>query len=82
LCYDTETDKFSNQIGYEGYAFTRINQVETLESAGYTIRVQDFRNGETYLGVIEEINFINKTPPSSRFSGFGGVLLVTIRSVS
>jgi hypothetical protein len=82
MCYDTETDKFGNQIGYEGYAFYRINQVETLESAGDTIRVQDFRNGETYLGVIEEINFLNRTPPSSRFSGFGGMLLVTVRTVS
>jgi hypothetical protein len=82
LCYDTETDKFSNQIGYEGYAFYRINQIEELESAGDTIRVQDFRNGETYLGVIEEINFMNRTPPSSRFSGFGGMLLVTVRTVS
>ena len=82
LCYDTEADKFGNQKGYDGYSFFRINQIENLESAGDTIRIQDFRNGETYLGVIEELNFINKTPPSSRFSGFGGVLLVTIRSVS
>jgi hypothetical protein len=82
LCYDTETDKFSNQTGYEGYAFYRINQIEELESTGDTIRVQDFRNGETYLGVIEEINFINRTPPSQRFAGFGGMLLVTVRTVS
>jgi hypothetical protein len=82
MCYDTETDKFGNQIGYEGYAFARVSQIEMLESLGDTIRVQDFRNGETYLGVIEEINFMNRTPPSSRFSGFGGMLLVTVRTVS
>jgi hypothetical protein len=82
LCYDTESDKFSNQTGYEGYAFYRINQLEELESTGDTIRVQDFRNGETYLGVIEELTFINRTPSSTRFSGFGGIFLVTIRTVS
>jgi len=82
LCYDTETDKFSNQKGYEGYAFARIAQIEALESAGDTIRVQDFRNGETYLGVIEELNFMNRTPPSQKFSGFGGMLMVTVRTVS
>jgi hypothetical protein len=82
LCYDTENDKFGNQTGYEGYAFARINQIEIMESAGDTIRVQDFRNGETYLGVIEELNFMNRTPPSQRFSGFGGMLMVTIRTVS
>ena len=82
LCYDTESDKYSNQIGYEGYAFSRINQLEELESSGDTIRIQDFRNGETYLGVIEELTFINRTPSSPRFSGFGGIFLVTIRTVS
>ena len=82
LCYDIEADKFGNQKGYEGYAFYRINQLEELESTGDTIRVQDFRNGETYLGVIEELTFINRTPSSARFSGFGGVFLVTIRTVS
>ena len=82
LCYDIEADKFGNQKGYEGYAFYRINQLENLESAGDTIRVQDFRNGETYLGVIEELTFINRTPSSARFSGFGGIFLVTIRTVS
>jgi hypothetical protein len=82
LCYDTETDKFGNQNGYEGYAFNRITQIELLESNGDTIRVQDFRNGETYLGIIEELNFSNRTPSSTKFSGFGGYLLVTIRTVS
>jgi hypothetical protein len=82
LCYDTESDKFGNQKGYDGFAFYRINQLEELESTGDTIRIQDFRNGETYLGVIEELTFINRTPSSPRFSGFGGVFLVTIRTVS
>jgi hypothetical protein len=48
---------------------------------GDTIRVQDFRTGESYLGIIEEMDFINKTPEDKRFSGFGGTLLVTIRTV-
>lgn len=82
LCYDIEQDKYGNQKGYEGLAFNRISIMEALESVGDTIRVQDFRNGETYLGIIEEMNFINRTPPSNRFSGFGGILLVTVRSVS
>ncbi len=35
----------------------------------YTVRVQDFRTGESYLGLIEELDFINKTPSGPRFSG-------------
>jgi hypothetical protein len=31
--------------------------------------------------LIEELDFINKTPEDKRFSGFGGTLLVTIGTV-
>ena len=81
FCYDHESDKFGNEIGYEGSAFTRMSQLETIENVGDTIRVQDFRTGESYLGIIEEMDFMNKTPEDKRFSGFGGTLLVTIRTV-
>ena len=81
FCYDHESDKFSNEIGYEGSAYERMSQLEQIENVGDTIRVQDFRTGESYLGIIEEMDFINKTPEDKRFSGFGGTLLVTIRTV-
>jgi hypothetical protein len=81
FCYDHESDKFGNEIGYEGSAYERMSQLETVENAGDTIRVQDLRTGESYLGIIEEMDFMNKTPEDKRFSGFGGTLLVTIRTV-
>jgi hypothetical protein len=81
FCYDHESDKFSNEVGYEGSAYERMSQLESIENAGDTIRVQDFRTGESYIGLIEEMDFINKTPEDKRFSGFGGTLLVTIRTV-
>jgi hypothetical protein len=81
FCYDHESDKFSNEVGYEGSAYARLSQLESIENVGDTIRVQDFRTGEEYLGIIEEMDFINRTPEDKRFSGFGGTLLVTIRTV-
>jgi len=81
FCYDHESDKFGNEIGYEGSAYERMSQLESVENAGDTIRVQDMRTGESYLGIIEEMDFMNKTPEDKRFSGFGGTLLVTIRTV-
>ena len=81
FCYDHEADKFGNEIGYEGSAYERMSQLEAVENVGDTIRVQDFRTGESYLGIIEEMDFINKTPEDKRFSGFGGTLLITIRTV-
>ena len=81
FCYDHEADKFGNEIGYEGSAYERMSQLEAVENVGDTIRVQDFRTGESYLGIIEEMDFINKTPEDKRFTGFGGTLLITIRTV-
>ena len=81
FCYDHESDKFGNEIGYEGSAYERMSQLEAVENAGDTIRIQDLRIGESYLGIIEEMGFMNKTPEDKRFSGFGGTLLVTIRTV-
>jgi hypothetical protein len=81
FCYDHESDKFGNEIGYEGSAYTRMSQLEAIENVGDTIRVQDMRTGESYLGIIEEMDFINRTPEDKRFSGFGGTLLVTIRTI-
>jgi len=81
FCYDHEMDKFNNAVGYEGAAYDRLSQLEGIENAGDTIRIEDFRTGESFIGLIEELDFINKTPTDKRFSGFGGTLLVTIRSV-
>jgi hypothetical protein len=81
MMYDYEMDKFNNPSGYEGSAYNRMSVLENIEDAGDTIRVQDFRTNETYIGLIEEMDFTNKTPTDKRFAGYGGVLLVTIRRV-
>jgi hypothetical protein len=81
FCYDREADKYGVQVGFEGSAWARMQQLEAVENAGDTIRIEDFRTGESYIGLIEEMDFINRTPQDKRFSGFGGTLVVTIRSV-
>lgn len=81
FCYDHESDKFGVEVGYEGSAWDRMQQLEAVENAGDTIRIEDFRTGESYIGLIEEMDFINRTPQDKRFTGFGGTLVVTIRSV-
>ena len=78
--YDHEMDKFNNPAGYEGYAYDRLLNMQSVENIGDLIRVEDFRTGESYLGLIEEMDFINRTPTDKRYSGFGGLLLVTIRT--
>ena len=80
-CYDHESDHFGVEVGYEGSAYDRMIQLESVENIGDTIRVEDFRTGESYIGLIEEIDFRNSTPSDKRFSGYGGTLLITIRTV-
>ena len=80
-CYDHESDHFGVEIGYEGAAYYRMSQLESIENVGDTIRIEDFRTGESYIGLIEEMDFRNATPSDKRFSGYGGTLLVTIRTV-
>jgi uncharacterized protein (DUF4213/DUF364 family) len=58
-----------------------LTSLESVENLGDTIRVEDFRTGESYTGIIEEMDFNNKTPEDKRFSGYGGYLTVTIRTV-
>jgi hypothetical protein len=81
FCYDHESDHFGVESGYEGSAYDRMSELEQVENAGDTIRVEDFRTGESFIGLIEEMDFINKTPSDRRFSGYGGNLIVTIRTV-
>ena len=78
--YDYEMDKFNNPAGYEGNAYDRLLNMQAVENLGDLIKVEDFRTGESYLGLIEEMDFINKTPTDKRYSGYGGLLLVTIRT--
>ncbi len=81
-CYDVEMDKYNNIVGSEDdRAFDRISELEGIEKTGNIVTVQDFRTNETYSALIEEIRFFSATPPSERFNGFGGKLLLTVRKL-
>lgn len=80
-CFDVETDRYNVKTGYDGRAWERIETLENLEAIGDIINVQDFTTSERVQAVIEKISFSRKTPPSGNFSGFGGVLLITVRTV-
>ena len=80
-CYDIEKDRFNVLTGYEGRAWERIEILEAIEAAGDIINVQDFTTTERVQAIIEKISFTRKSPPSGNFDGFGGLLLVTVRTV-
>jgi len=80
-CYDLETDRYNSMIGYDGKAFDKLTALEEVEQGGDILTWQDLTTGETRQAVIEEITFTRMTPPDKRFSGFGGVVNITIRTV-
>jgi len=79
--YDTETDRYNVQTGYEGRSQERLAALENLEQNGDVVTWQDLTTGESRQVVIEKISFTRLTPPDKRFSGFGGVITMTIRTV-
>ena len=80
-CYDVETDRYNVQVGYEGRAFDRIAQLESVEENGDVITWQDLTTGESRQAVIEQTSFTRLTPPDRGFTGYGGVIDITIRTV-
>jgi len=80
-CYDVETDRYNVQVGYEGRAFTRIGQLESIEENGDVVTWQDLTTGESRQCIIEQISFTRLTPPDRGFTGYGGIIEITIRTV-
>jgi hypothetical protein len=80
-CFDVETDKYNVLVGYEGRAFDRLSALENIEQNGDVVTWQDLTTKESRQVVIEQINFIRATPPDRGFSGYGGIIEITIRTV-
>jgi hypothetical protein len=81
FCYDVETDRYNVLVGYEGRAFERLAELETIEETGDVVTFQDLTTGESRQCVIEQISFTRLTPPDRGFSGYGGIIEITIRTV-
>jgi hypothetical protein len=80
-CFDHEMDKFNSIFGYEGRAISTIQRLEAIEQTGRFVNITDYRTGEQYQGIIEEVRFTNESSPDKNGSGFGGLLLVTVRKL-
>ena len=81
MCYDFETDRRNTRFGTLGGAKLRLSALETVESVGATVLVQDFNSGENFDAVIEEIAFSRMTPSSGTLDNFGGIITITMRTV-
>jgi hypothetical protein len=82
FCFDSERDRLKNIMGFQGYALGRLQALEQMEAQGETVIIQDFTaNGEPIEAVIEQVTFTRITPPNGNFTGWGGIIQITARTV-
>lgn len=80
-CFDSETDRNSVPVGYDGFAYDRLAALEALEQAGGLLTVTDTRTGEVIRAQVERITFESVTPPSRIAENVGGFVTLTLMSV-
>lgn len=81
LLMDDERRGGTPATGYAGSAYDRLAALESMEASGGVHDFQDFRTGETGTVFIESIEHTGHTPPGVNSSGFGGILMVTLRKI-
>jgi hypothetical protein len=81
LMFDSETDKSGQVIGYDGYAFDRVQLLESLESTYSLVPFEDFTTGEKVNVYIEKVTFRRTAPPRHNEGNAGGLTTVLCRIV-
>jgi len=82
FCFDKETDKTGQIIGYEGYSKERLSALETIEAMGETVILQDFNaGGDPFEVIIDQVTFTRSTPSNRNYTGFGGIIQIIARTV-
>ena len=76
LCFDWELDNDGNQIGGEGTAITRYEELVAATSTGLVVDLVDLNNDRTYAVAVEDLAFSQVAAPD-RGEGFGGVVSLT-----
>lgn len=80
MLFDFEEDQFGQRWGYEGAALVRWMTLRDAVRDSSTVTLQNFNTGESTTCVVDELSF-RQTASPARASGFGGVVLLTIRDI-
>lgn len=78
-CFDIESDRNGNEMGYVGSALIRLLELERAEDQLRPIKVEDRRVGDSFVGVIDSVEFSGTASPDRDAANFGGVATVTVR---
>ena len=80
LCFDAEVDSAGMRSGSLRTAVLRLQALEDLERDGNAVVLQDFAAGTSQAVVIEQIRYQQTSAPPVA-SGYGGLILLTLRTV-
>lgn len=78
-CFDYEADRRGREYGYSGGAYARLVALEEAEESALPVRVVDNRTGESFIGMVDGLEFSAISPPDGDTSGFGGIITATVR---
>lgn len=78
---DVEGRRPTRGKGHTGSAWSRLQELENLETSRAIVAFRDFRTGESGRAYIESVEFRNVTPPTEKSTGFGGTAFLTLRKL-
>jgi hypothetical protein len=82
LCFDREKDRTGQTVGREGRSLARLEAFEQIFARGDAVTLQNLRSGTSYLVVIDDYRFEQKTSPNANDSNTGGILWVELRTIA
>lgn len=80
LNFDFEKDEQGVPYGYEGRAWERYRALRDRFSLGTSMLIKEINSGASYLALPEDLQFI-QVAPGDRYSGFGGIIQVVLRTL-
>lgn len=80
LCFDVERDRHGVTRGKPGDAWVRYSDLRDAVLTGQPLLVQQLSNNESFVAVIDNLEFSQTTPPAQA-TGFGGVIYITFREL-
>lgn len=80
LNFDFERDEDGVPYGYEGRAWARYKSLRDRFAQGTSMLIKELNSGASYIALPEDLQFI-QIAPGNRYSGFGGIIQVVLRTL-
>lgn len=81
LCYDREEGQAGQEVIRDGWARERLNAVMDTASMGSVVMLTELNSNESRLVTIENYEFRQVAPRKDTTSAWGGVLILTLRTL-